>query len=116
MYPIKLNEVTFKVANIYFTLFQFQIRRESLKMGETHNKVGRVHQDLKSTDNSPPPAYVMFKDHKVTEEGEPCPPTRQVCGAKDGPQARLSHLLSIILTPVADKLSDEVGTECSSTE
>ena len=89
---------------------------ESFSMGETHNEVGRIHQALKSTDNSPPPAYVMFKDHKATVEGEPCPSTRQVCGAKEGPQARLSHLLSLILTPVADKLSDEVGTECSNTE
>ena len=46
---------------------------ESFNMGETHNEVGRIHQALKSTDNSPPPAYVMFKDHKITEEGEPCP-------------------------------------------
>ena len=30
--------------------------------------------------------------------------------------ARLSHLVSQILTPVADKLNEEAGTECASTE
>ena len=85
-------------------------------MGEGHDEVERVNSALKSTENSPPPVYFMFKDHKRTEDGEPCPQTRPTCGAKDGPLVRLSHLASQILTPVADRLSDDMGTECSSTE
>ena len=85
-------------------------------MGSSHNEVDRVNKALKSTDNSPPSVYFMFKDHKRTEDGEPCPQTRQVCSGKEGPLARVSHLVSQILTPVTDDLSDQLGTECSSTE
>ena len=49
-------------------------------------------------------------------DGEPCPQTGQVCAGKEGILSRLSHLASRILTPVADKLNEHVGTECSSTE
>ena len=58
----------------------------------------------------------MFKNHKETEPGEPCPKSRPKCGAKDGPLVRLLSLASQILTPVADRMCDVLETECSSTE
>ena len=85
-------------------------------MGFIHDKVDQVNKALKSTDNSPPSVYFMFKGHKRTEDGEPCPRTMQVCSGKEGPLARVSNLVSQILTPVADMLSDQLETECSSTE
>ena len=80
------------------------------------DQVDRIHSALKSSDLPPPSVYMMFKDHKDTKPGEPCPPTRQVCGAKEGPLARISHLVSLILTPVTVELSEKLGTECCSTE
>ena len=107
-------------------------------MGGNHNQVDRVTKAMKSSDNPPPPVYFLFKDHKEEVEGEPCPTTRQVCAAfkdhneevegepypttrqvcaaREGLLARLSHLASRILTPVADKLYDLEGTECSNGE
>ena len=86
------------------------------QMGGNHNQADRVNKALKSSDNPPPSVYFMFKDHKIREDGEPCPQTRQVCSAKEGILARLSHLASKILTPLADKLNQVLGTECSNTE
>ena len=88
----------------------------ALEMGKNHDEVDRVNSALKSSDNQPPPVYFMFKDHKETKDGEPCPDTRPVCAAKEGILARLSHLVSQVLTPVADKLNEEVGSECYNTE
>ena len=88
----------------------------AFKMGVNHDEVERVNSALRSTDNQPPPVYFMYKDHKPTESGEPCPPTRPVCGAKEGILARISHLVSMILTPVADSINSKIKTECSSTE
>ena len=39
----------------------------------------------------------MIKDHKITPANQLCPPTRPVCSARDGPQSRLSHFLSLTL-------------------
>ena len=75
---------------------------DSFGMGENHSEVDRIHKALKSTGNAPPPLDISFKDHKVTEIGEPCPSTRPVCRAKEGPQSRCSQLLSQILTQVVE--------------
>ena len=85
-------------------------------MGTSHEQVDRIHSALRSEDIPPPPMFPLFKDHKETKPGEPCPPTRPVVSAREGPLARMSQLVSKILTPVADKLSEQLGTECSSTE
>ena len=86
------------------------------QMGGNHDQVERVKSVVKSFDNPPPAAYFMFKDHKTAVDGEPCPSTRPVVAGKEGILARLSHLASRILTPVADKLSEIMGTECNNGE
>jgi hypothetical protein len=67
---------------------------KSFIMGSSHDEVDWVYKALKSTDNSPPAVFFVFKDIKMTEYGEPCLSTRQVCSGKEGPLARVSHLVS----------------------
>ena len=84
-----------------------------LGMGETHNQVTRVRASTKGVDNQPPPTYFLVKDHKVVGPG--CPlPTRPVCGAGEGPLARLHGLLSKPLTWFAAEMDS--GAKCDSTE
>ena len=104
-----------KSTETFLTRHTIQLA-DSLRMGVSHDQVDRIHSALKSEDNPPPPMLIMFKDHKETKPGEPCPQSRSVCSAKEGPLARLSHLVSKVLTPLAEELSEKIGTECSNTE
>ena len=58
----------------------------------------RVKQALTSTSGRPPPIYGLPKDHKSVSEGQEHP-LRPVCGANNGPGARLSDLLAQIISP-----------------
>ena len=78
-------------------------------IGAVHGHEGRMQKAYKAVDLATPTTYFLVKDHKKAVEGEVVPPTRPVCGAQDGPNSRISSLLSILLTKVAD-LADR-GTE-----
>ena len=62
-------------------------------------------------DSAAPPLYLMWKDHKKYER---VPPTRPVSGAKKGPLAKNSEIVSAILEVLLDEAGSEV--ECGSIE
>ena len=68
---------------------------------EAWNHGPRVKEALTSTSGCPPPIYGLPKDHKVVEDGQDHP-LRPVCGANNGPGARISYLLAQIITPCND--------------
>ena len=84
------------------------------KLGSQHNQTLRMKQAFRSVDNPPPATYFLIKDHKTTLAGAKCPPTRPVCGATDGPLARLQNLVSKPLQLYANEYNN--GTKCDSSE
>ena len=63
---------------------------------------------------STPPCYFPPKDHKPIPNGKKLPKTRMVCGATNGPNSRISNLISTPINLVATDLDED--TESLSTE
>ena len=81
-------------------------------VGSSHGErnTDRVHKASISTNVEPPVLRGQKKDHKnVTPV-----PLRPVCGVTEAPNARLSHMLSLILDMIADSVSEH--HECRSSE
>ena len=73
-------------------------------VGSSHGErnVDRVHKASISTNVEPPVLRGQKKDHKnVTPV-----PLRPVCGVTEAPNARISHMLSLILDMISDSVSD----------
>ena len=60
--------------------------------------------------------YPLHKDHKVPVPGQEVkgPEARAVCGAREAPNSRLGHFLSMILNDFSDDANHE--SECASSE
>ena len=77
-----------------------------LELGSSWNHGDRMCQAVTSTSGRPPPIYGLHKDHKKVKEGEE-PPLRPVCSASSGPGSRISNILTMIIKPCNDQISDE---------
>ena len=106
-----------------------KIRQIELKMNQhlAHfNKMFRVganrgHEDRvagasTSTNVPPPPKYVLRKDHKAVLPGRERygPKGRPVCGAREAPNSRFGHFLSMQINDYSD--CEEHRHECLSSE
>jgi hypothetical protein len=81
-------------------------------IGETWGHKSRVIGAHTST-NTPAPALCgVRKDHKPAVEGGP--PVRPICSAREAPNSRIGHFLSLAINNVADLLDSK--SECRSTE
>ena len=69
------------------------------KIGEdgTNGQIMRINQAIITPDTSPPNVSFKWKTHKVYNEA---PPTRPVCDSSEGPIARASSLITMILSPL----------------
>ena len=74
---------------------------------ESWNNGTRVNQALTSTSGRPPPIYGLPKDHKEIQDGHEHP-LRPVCGANNGPGARVSNLIAQIIAPCNDAASSDL--------
>ena len=68
-------------------------------MGKTWNQVDRVRKSLITHAPQVPPMYLMVKDHKHVEPGDP-PPTRPVVSGSGGMNLHLNDILSKVLEPL----------------
>ena len=76
-------------------------------VGSTWGHEERVAGASTSTNVPPPPMYGLRKDHKVVLPGEEQngPDVRPICGAKEAPNSKFSHLLSMLINHYADVLN-----------
>ena len=74
----------------------------------------RIKAALTHTNLEPPRLRFSMKDHEKIQPGQTVLPCRPLCAATESPNGQLSHLISIILNHLAEKMDQ--GTECRSTE
>ena len=86
-----------------------------LKIGQNQGHWNRIKSALVNKFGHVPVLYGLKKDHKTVAAGQPTP-TRPVCGANDAPNAQLCHLLSTIVTAVANTMDEDLKTVARSTE
>ena len=85
-------------------------------VGSTWGHEERVAGASTSSNVPPPPKYGLRKDHKVVPPGEEQngPDVRPICGAKEAPNSKFSHFLSMLINHYAD--CAEHKNECKSSE
>ena len=71
----------------------------------------RINKAAILKETNPPPISFLWKTHK---EYTDLPPTRPLCDARNGPLARTSEILTMVLSPILASL--EVQETCDSTE
>ena len=87
-----------------------------LKIGYNHKgHWDRVKSAFTNKFGHVPVLYGLVKDHKARTEGQPMK-TRPVCGADEGSNAQLSHMLSVIVAAITETLDEELKVTCRSTE
>ena len=86
------------------------------KVGATWKHQDRIAGASTSTNVPPPPKYGLRKNHKTVLPGREKygPAQRPVCGAREAPNSKFGHFLSLIINNFAD--SEENKNECMSSE
>ena len=79
------------------------------RVGATHGHEERIAGASTSSNVPPPAKYGLRKDHKTVPPGREKygPKVRGVCGAKEAPNSKLSHFLSMMINHYADSAEHE---------